>query len=312
MAPGFDQPVARNGYLWWYVDALSDDGRHGLTLIALVGNVFSPYYARARGCGAADPLDHCALNVCLYRDQGKRWTLTERGRSAVQRSADTLTLGPSRVRWDGGMLEFQIDEVSVPLPSRVRGTVRVYPATVLPHVFALDAGGRHRWRPIAPSARVELDFRQPALRWAGTGYCDSNAGDEPIEDAFVRWDWSRAALADGATAVLYDVSTRTAGDRGLAIRIDRAGAVEPFDAPPASPLPATLWRVGRGTRSEPRQPAAVLRTLEDTPFYARSIVSARLLGVPVTAMHESLSLDRFRSAWVQALLPFRMPRRAGG
>jgi carotenoid 1,2-hydratase len=26
------------------------------------------------------------------------------------------------------------------------------------------------------------------------------------------------------------------------------------------------------------------------------------------AMHESLSLDRFRSAWVQLLLPFRMPR----
>jgi carotenoid 1,2-hydratase len=310
MAPGFDQPVARNGYLWWYVDALSGDGHHGLTLIALVGNVFSPYYARARGRGAGDPADYCALNVCLYSGKGKRWTLTERGRNAVQRSADTLTLGPSRVRWDGGMLEFQIDEVSVPLPSRVRGTVRVFPATVLPHVFALDAGGRHRWRPIAPSARVELDFRQPALRWAGTGYCDSNAGDEPIEDAFVRWDWSRAALPDGGTAVLYDVQTRASGERNLAIRVDSAGAVEPFTPPPASPLPATLWRVGRGTRSEPPAPAAVLRTLEDTPFYARSIVAARLLGAPVTAMHESLSLDRFRSTWVQALLPFRMPRLA--
>jgi len=26
-------------------------------------------------------------------------------------------------------------------------------------------------------------------------------------------------------------------------------------------------------------------------------------------MHESLDLDRFRSRWVQSLLPFRMPRR---
>ncbi len=33
---------------WWYVDALSDDGRHGLTLIAFIGSVFSPYYAWAR------------------------------------------------------------------------------------------------------------------------------------------------------------------------------------------------------------------------------------------------------------------------
>jgi hypothetical protein len=30
-APRFDQPVAPGGYLWWYVDALSDDGRYGLT-----------------------------------------------------------------------------------------------------------------------------------------------------------------------------------------------------------------------------------------------------------------------------------------
>jgi len=25
-------------------------------------------------------------------------------------------------------------------------------------------------------------------------------------------------------------------------------------------------------------------------------------------VHESLSLDRFRAPWVQAMLPFRMPR----
>ena len=52
-----------------------------------------------------------------------------------------------------------------------------------------------------------------------------------------------------------------------------------------------------------------MRTLEDTPFYTRSLLSARLLGERVAAVHESLSLDRFRTGWVQMLLPFRMPRR---
>ena len=52
----------------------------------------------------------------------------------------------------------------------------------------------------------------------------------------------------------------------------------------------------------------VLKTLEDAPFYARSVISARLLDEPVTLMHESLSLDRFRKPIVQAMLPFRMPR----
>ena len=52
----FDQPVAPGGYAWWYVDALSDDGRHGLTIIAFVGSVFSPYYAWSGATRSAQPL----------------------------------------------------------------------------------------------------------------------------------------------------------------------------------------------------------------------------------------------------------------
>ena len=53
----------------------------------------------------------------------------------------------------------------------------------------------------------------------------------------------------------------------------------------------------------------VTRTLEDAPFYARSLVASQVLGKPAIAVHESLSLTRFRAAWVRMLLPFRMPRR---
>ena len=37
MMPRFDTPVPPGGYRWWYIDGLSDDGRHGITLIAFVG-----------------------------------------------------------------------------------------------------------------------------------------------------------------------------------------------------------------------------------------------------------------------------------
>ncbi|MEO0034874.1 MAG: hydroxyneurosporene dehydrogenase CrtC, partial [Pseudomonadota bacterium] len=46
--PRFDLPVPASGYAWWYIDAISDDGRHALTLIFFLGSVFSPYYAWAR------------------------------------------------------------------------------------------------------------------------------------------------------------------------------------------------------------------------------------------------------------------------
>ena len=43
--PALRRRGSRDGYVWWYVDALSDDGRQGLTIIAFIGSVFSPYYA---------------------------------------------------------------------------------------------------------------------------------------------------------------------------------------------------------------------------------------------------------------------------
>ncbi len=205
----FDAPIVPRGYAWWYVDALSDDQRHGITLIALLGNVFSHWYAQARAGGrAADPLAHCGLNVALYGPRAKRWCLTERGRESVAREPGWLALGPSEVAWRGDCLEFRIDEISSPLPSRVRGTVRVHPRAIALHEAPLDATRRHAWRPIAPSARVEVCLSHPDLAWSGEGYLDSNAGAEPLEDAFAGWSWSRAGLADGGTSVLYDVRRR--------------------------------------------------------------------------------------------------------
>jgi carotenoid 1,2-hydratase len=305
--PRFDEPVAHGGYAWWYVDALSDDGRDALTLIAFVGGAFSPYYAAARRRGRADPLDHCALNVALYAPGAKRWTLTERPRASVHRAASTLAIGPSSLEWDGAALTVRIDEVTAPLPSRVRGVVRVHPSALTARSFALDAAGAHRWWPIAPRARVEVALERPRLAWRGEGYFDSNAGDAPLEDAFAGWTWSRARVGDGA-AVLYDVLRRAGGPCSLALRFDANGEATAFDAPPAVALPRTGWRVAREARTAVGSGATVVRTLEDTPFYARSIVAARLGHEAVTAMHESLSLDRFRSPWVRLLLPFRTPR----
>ena len=100
----FDEHVPSGGYAWWYVDALSDDGQHGLTIIAFIGSVFSPYYAWARAHGKGDPLNHCAVNVALYSRDRKRWAMTERGRGHVGRASSSLAIGPSLLTWDGDAL----------------------------------------------------------------------------------------------------------------------------------------------------------------------------------------------------------------
>jgi carotenoid 1,2-hydratase len=274
----------------------------------MLGSVFSPYYAWARRRGRADPLDHCGLNVALYGRGAKRWCLTERGRSALERDPAYLSLGPSALCWDGDALTIDVEEVTVPVPSRLAGRIRLYPEALVNYQAPLDAAVRHRWSPIAPCARVEVEMTRPSLRWKGPAYFDSNAGDEPLEAAFRGWDWSRAPHR-GGTSVLYHVDPREGTGANLAVHFDTGGGVTELEPPTPVPLPHTpIWRVGRGTRADADHPAKIVETLEDTPFYARSVVSSRLHGEKVTAVHESLSLDRFRRRWVQMLLPFRMPR----
>ena len=232
--------------------------------------------------------------------------MTERGRSAVARDASSLAIGPSSMLWSDDGLVIDIDETSAPVPSRLKGRIRLQPLALTSRSVALDSAGKHHWWPIAPRARIEIAFAEPSLSWSGMGYLDTNTGEEPLEAAFTRWDWSRANIPDGA-AVLYNVRQRSGADLSLALRFDPAGGTEDFEPPPATPLPSTLWRVLRETQADDRD-ARVARTLEDTPFYARSVLSTKVLGQTVTAMHESVSLDRFKNPVVRAMLPFRMPR----
>ena len=307
--PLFDAAIAPGGYAWWYVDALSADRRHGLTVIALLGSVFSPYYARARRRDpAADPLQYCAMNVALYGDTGHRWAMTERGAANVRREPHALRIGPSALRWDGQTLQVDIDEVTVPWPRRLRGRLRVTPRALFDERHRLDAAGRHRWQPIAPRASVEVEFSQPDWHWQGDAYVDCNDGDRGLEEDFDAWTWSRTGHGT-ETQVFYDVAGREGDAAQLALSFDDAGGWRRLATPPEVTLPRTPWGIERPTRADAAGMARVLATLEDGPFYARSLVASQLEGRPALSIHESLSLRRFRQGWVRMLLPFRMPRR---
>jgi carotenoid 1,2-hydratase len=302
--------VPDGGYRWWYLDALSDDGSQALTIIAFIGSVFSPWYASARRRGTAPAEDFCSVNAAFYTPRGKRWAMTERGASALSRSVDHLQIGPSALHWQNGCLTIDLDELTVPLPGRLRGKVTLQAETGVGSARALHPNGRHFWQPLAPLARIDVHMTQPNLRWQGEAYMDSNWGSEPLEAAFSRWHWSRAKMADGSCAVLYNTMNLDGSNTALALCCSAGGEITEIPSPPAAELPtAAIWRMGRSTLADQGHEATVLRTLEDTPFYARSLLRTTLAGETVNAVHESLSLERFQRRWVQTLLPFRMPRR---
>ena len=286
---------------------MSDDGKFGLSMIAFVGSVFSPYYAWARRKDGADPDNFCALNVALYSRHHKRWSMTERGRKHTARDASRFVVGPSQLEWNGTSLNISVKEVSAPIPHRITGSIRIEPLQLFNFSTPLDANKKHRWGPLAPSARIEVDLTEPGQKWSGMAYLDSNEGDEPIENAFHEWDWSRSLMRNGNTAVLYDMTYKDHSSSLLSLLFRPEGTVEAFEAPSRQVLPRTAWRLNRGVRSS--SSVVIHEQLEDTPFYQRAILRSELLGEQVSSFHESLSIPRLVSPVVRAMLPWRMPRR---
>ena len=287
---------------------MSDDDRYSIVIIAFVGNVFSPFYfAERQRLGQADPMDFCAFNIGIYHKKQRVWGFTEWPRSHVRRSARSLAFGPNRLERDDDRVEIEVNETPLSGADRIEGRITVHLEHPASGTFHLDENRKHRWYPIAPSSRITVKLKHPDLRFRGHAYHDANEGDEPLEAAVRRWHWSRHRLGDD-TVVFYDGSRIDDSPFSLALRFSAAGAT-PIDPAPLTPLSATRgWFCPRATRSDKGGKVAIINTMENSPFYARTLLETSLFGHSVRGIHESLSLDRFVTKWMQWMLPFRIRR----
>ncbi|MGF1552335.1 MAG: carotenoid 1,2-hydratase [Paracoccaceae bacterium] len=272
--------------------------------------MFSTYYWFA---GRRRPENHCCLNLALYGPR-KHWAMTERGEGDLARTADTLAIGPSSMAWEDGRLVLDVDERSTPFPRLerpypMRGRIVLDVEAPGSERHYLDHARRHEWQPLAPSARVRVEMAEPALSWSGHAYLDTNAGTEPLEAGFRRWDWSRTRFSDGASAILYDRTLADGRRVATARRIDRTGRAEPFEPPERRALPRGSWFLDRHTQAEaaPR----LVQSFEDAPFYTRAAIETTLCGERAPAVHETLDCRRLSNFIVRGMLNMRIPRRPG-
>jgi len=248
------------------------------------------------------------VNVSLWQKNRYLWAFTERGRKTVERGPQHISIGPSCLSWDGNEFLVSLRELAWPIPRRIEGQIRIIPTQLGNRSVLLDGAGWHRWRPIAPHATVDVQMSRPFMRWSGHAYLDQNTGMEPLEDTFSSWTWSRARLSR-ETAIFYDLERREEGSLSVALRAKSDGTIEEMtDPPPPAECPATRWRLARSTRADAGQVPELLRTMEDGPFYARSLWQSRVRGESATVLQESLDLDRLCKPWARLMIPYRNPR----
>ena len=303
--PRFDASVVPGGYQWHYLDGVSDDAGLAIVVIAMVGNPFSPAYWWRRRRGKTDPLRYSAMNVAIYGRGVSAFSLYERSISAAHRAAGSITIGGSTMAWIKDQLVVELDERTTPWGTPIRGRVVFRPECTTETVLQLDRGDLHRWWPTAPIGRIEVELDQPSLRFTGHGYHDANAGIVPLESTFAEWSWCRARAHDAAL-LCYDVRTNEGTARGLAYRVERDGTVGPVEGLEEATLGRSRWGLRRSARCDRGAAAGIRRSLEDGPFYARSLIDTSLGGQPVLAMHEHLSGDRLTKGWVRYLTRHRM------
>ncbi|MGV8938186.1 MAG: carotenoid 1,2-hydratase [Allorhizobium sp.] len=277
--------------------------------------MFSPYY---HWSGRHQPEDHVAFNIALYTPTGDFWAMTERGRANLSRDAERLAIGESTMEMRDGKLLIRFAETALCWPGQrlwpkaISGTIEITPAIVCNDLFFLDGKGHHVWSPRMPSATASIACEAlPGGGWHGRAYHDTNFGDRPIEQDFIGWDWARGSAGpDGDTVIFYDALLRTGERRRLGLRTDGQGGLQTVDMPERREMPKAFWGVRGGIACEDAGSPKILRRLEDSPFYTRSLVETVMSGKPLTMVHETLDCIRLSNPLVRLMLPFRMPRRA--
>lgn len=305
--PNFNLAVPPNGYAWWYVDGIKLGGGRAISIIGFIGSVFSPWYAWS---GRTNPENHVCINVATY-GPGGRFTMTDRGQSALRQSRDELRIGPSSMRWQDGQLIIEVDEIgALPMVTPVRGCITVTPHAMTGVELPLTPDGSHVWRPFAPSCDIRVDLNGRGWQWDGHGYFDANFGTRALEQDFNTWTWGRFPLADDSAVCFYDAQRKDGSTLGVGVQINADGHAREIDPPPKARLKRSLWALARETRADtgyqPRQVQAML----DAPFYNRAAVRTQINGEETTGVYEALDLRRYGSSLLKPMIAVRVSRRA--
>ena len=321
-------------YEWWYLDAISSDGRTAFVFIWFAGLPFSPdaltNHERGRPASARD---HVAMFTAVYVD-GKQiaYALNRHPESefVAERERLRVRVGPNPLeRHVDGAISAVVDAPMLFGGGRLSGDLRVSSSGADGGGIGEVAGGAdHVWNPLVPSCDVAGSLRLTGAdgseKWStefeGRGYLDHNYGRRPLTEGIRRWHWGRAHLGD-TTIVYYQTEPTSGPDESVLAVIDDSGSASNCTD---VRFAASDWRrrvlcprfpnrveVSGRRGSERVAFTAVRRHVVDWgPFYMRFLcdVTATVGGRELSgvAMTEYLDPRGLRARWLRPLIKTRI------
>ena len=222
---------APGGFMWWYADAVDDDG-NGFVLIWSWGLPFLPGYASAERRGMPQmPGDRPSLNLSVYKD-GKLdfYTFQEFEPGEAKWDGDSVwQFGSNRMtseEVDGRRVFTASIDLGVPgTDDRLTGSLTIDGVARIGN-FDERPSMDHDWSPLTGPATSLMDLRFEDRRWRfdGRGYHDRNGGRVPMHQLpFDHWLWGRLPFGD--RELIYYLFWEADGSEPLclAMEIDENG-----------------------------------------------------------------------------------------
>lgn len=367
-APDSALQCSRGGFAWWYADACNDAG-DGLVIINALGLPFLPNYLSSIRRGQfVRPIDRICSNVALYR-RGKPifYVLNEANAADIQQKSwqehgtryEELSIGG--VRWisqyKDGRMHSQID-IDITIPSkqqRLQGQVLldgIAPESPALSEHTSTAFGElpaHRWGLRSVDSQVKAVFDVTTKKtlttsfftFAGRGYHDSNAGNQPFDQLGIRrWFWGRLPIVASSVSshsqrsvseVIFYIfenpqntkNTKNAW-QAMLIEVDTAGqmhvdATVDVEIDEKTPLfYAPRWQslkiYRRAVSQKPILQATWQHTVDNGPFYARGMWRGSFYDADTgniyesTGMTESIIPERIDVDWQRFLVNMRVQK----
>ncbi len=298
--PDFDLDVPPDGYAWWYVDGISDDGAQPSRSSASSARSSRPGTA---GRGRRNPHNHCCINVATY---GPRRPLHDDRPGRDRASPDPRPAsrsGRARMHWDGDRAR-PSTSTSAPSPPLVPASaarIRVHPAAMTGVELPLHPDGTHVWRPFAPTSRNRGRPRPPRLAVDRPRLFRRQLRDPRAGGRFLLLDLGALPTRAGATC-LYDATRRDGSTLSRRDPLRRGGpARHAFEAPPPAPLRRSRWAL---SARDARRPGHHARVRSSRCSMRRSTAAppsdTTIDGETSVGVHEALDLDRFATPLAEA------------